>query len=74
MAPRLQLEKAAWRWTETVPPEEVAQEHVEAAYRIGLEPCRRGVCRCGPGPGGCAPCPQGVRRVRGGWGGLFISR
>uniref|UniRef100_A0A8C3T766 Ubiquitin carboxyl-terminal hydrolase 48 n=1 Tax=Chelydra serpentina TaxID=8475 RepID=A0A8C3T766_CHESE len=45
MAPRLQLEKAAWRWTETVPPEEVTQEHIEAAYRIGLEPCQRGVCR-----------------------------
>ncbi|KAH1175714.1 hypothetical protein KIL84_022239 [Mauremys mutica] len=45
MAPRLQLEKAAWRWTQTVPPEEVTQEHIEAAYRIGLEPCQRGVCR-----------------------------
>ncbi|XP_060115140.1 ubiquitin carboxyl-terminal hydrolase 48 [Heteronotia binoei] len=45
MAPRLQLEKAAWRWAETVPPEEVAQEHVEAAYRVGLEPCQRGACR-----------------------------
>uniref|UniRef100_A0A8C3FN39 Ubiquitin carboxyl-terminal hydrolase 48 n=1 Tax=Chrysemys picta bellii TaxID=8478 RepID=A0A8C3FN39_CHRPI len=45
MAPRLQLEKAAWRWTESVPPEEVTQEHIEAAYRIGLEPCQRGVCR-----------------------------
>ncbi|XP_054857186.1 ubiquitin carboxyl-terminal hydrolase 48 isoform X1 [Eublepharis macularius] len=45
MAPRLQLEKAAWRWTETVPPEDVTQEHIEAAYRVGLEPCQRGVCR-----------------------------
>lgn len=45
MAPRLQLEKAAWRWTETVPPEAVTQEHIEAAYRIGLEPCQRGACR-----------------------------
>ncbi|XP_028920775.1 ubiquitin carboxyl-terminal hydrolase 48 isoform X6 [Ornithorhynchus anatinus] len=45
MAPRLQLEKAAWRWAETVRPEEVAQEHIEAAYRIWLEPCIRGVCR-----------------------------
>ncbi|XP_041319290.1 ubiquitin carboxyl-terminal hydrolase 48 isoform X2 [Pyrgilauda ruficollis] len=45
MAPRLQLEKAAWRWTETVPPEEVAQEHIEAAYRVRLEPCQRGACR-----------------------------
>uniref|UniRef100_A0A670ZR19 Ubiquitin carboxyl-terminal hydrolase 48 n=1 Tax=Pseudonaja textilis TaxID=8673 RepID=A0A670ZR19_PSETE len=45
MAPRLQLEKAAWRWTETVPPEAVTQEHIEAAYRIRLEPCQRGACR-----------------------------
>ncbi|XP_048182262.1 ubiquitin carboxyl-terminal hydrolase 48 isoform X2 [Corvus hawaiiensis] len=45
MAPRLQLEKAAWRWTETVPPEAVAQEHIEAAYRVRLEPCQRGACR-----------------------------
>ncbi|XP_044523778.1 ubiquitin carboxyl-terminal hydrolase 48 isoform X4 [Gracilinanus agilis] len=45
MAPRLQLEKAAWRWAETVRPEEVSQEHIEAAYRIWLEPCIRGVCR-----------------------------
>ncbi|KAJ6656859.1 hypothetical protein lerEdw1_003190 [Lerista edwardsae] len=45
MAPRLQLEKAAWRWAETVPPEAVAQEHVEAAYRVALPPCLRGACR-----------------------------
>ncbi|XP_033015280.1 ubiquitin carboxyl-terminal hydrolase 48 isoform X1 [Lacerta agilis] len=45
MAPRLQLEKAAWRWTETVPPEAVTQEHIEAAYRVGLESCQRGACR-----------------------------
>ncbi|XP_052547662.1 ubiquitin carboxyl-terminal hydrolase 48 isoform X3 [Tympanuchus pallidicinctus] len=45
VAPRLQLEKAAWRWTETVPPEAVTQEHVEAAYRVRLEPCQRGACR-----------------------------
>lgn len=57
MAPRLQLEKAAWRWTETVPPEAVTQEHIEAAYRVGLEPCQRGACRYGrvrpelPAPG-----------------------
>ncbi|XP_006008902.1 ubiquitin carboxyl-terminal hydrolase 48 isoform X2 [Latimeria chalumnae] len=45
MAPRLQLEKAAWRWTELVSPEEVRQEHIEMAYRIRLEACKRGVCR-----------------------------
>ncbi|EHB07082.1 Ubiquitin carboxyl-terminal hydrolase 48 [Heterocephalus glaber] len=46
MAPRLQLEKAAWRWAETMRPEELSQEHIETAYRIWLEPCIRGVCRC----------------------------
>ncbi|NP_001120167.1 ubiquitin carboxyl-terminal hydrolase 48 [Xenopus tropicalis] len=45
MAPRLQLEKAAWKWTDTVRPEEVGQEHIEAAYRVRLEPCVRGICR-----------------------------
>lgn len=56
MAPRLQLEKAAWRWTETVPPEAVAQEHIEAAYRVRLEPCQRGACRYrGAGPGTESP-------------------
>ncbi|XP_066462363.1 ubiquitin carboxyl-terminal hydrolase 48 isoform X3 [Eleutherodactylus coqui] len=45
MAPRLQLEKAAWRWTESVCPEEVTQEHIEIAYRVRLEPCVRGLCR-----------------------------
>lgn len=67
MAPRLQLEKAAWRWTETVPPEAVAQEHIEAAYRVRLEPCQRGACRyrraghripptARLGSGGARPC------------------
>ncbi|KAM8927094.1 ubiquitin carboxyl-terminal hydrolase 48 isoform 3-T3 [Pelodytes ibericus] len=45
MAPRLQLEKAAWRWAETVRPEEVGQEQIETAYRVRLEPCMRGMCR-----------------------------
>ncbi|XP_021108103.1 ras-related protein Rab-39B isoform X3 [Heterocephalus glaber] len=45
MAPRLQLEKAAWRWAETVRREEGSQEHIETTYRIWLEPCIRCVCR-----------------------------
>ncbi|XP_077116588.1 ubiquitin carboxyl-terminal hydrolase 48 isoform X3 [Ranitomeya variabilis] len=45
MAPRLQLEKAAWRWAESVRPEEVTLEHIETAYRVLLEPCVRGLCR-----------------------------
>lgn len=60
MAPRLQLEKAAWRWTETVPPEAVTQEHIEAAYRIGLEPCQRGACRLVHGPAGSRPGGRGL--------------
>lgn len=45
MAPRLQLEKAAWRWVETVKPEEIRQEHIELAYRVNLPACKRGACR-----------------------------
>ncbi|XP_030275426.1 ubiquitin carboxyl-terminal hydrolase 48 isoform X4 [Sparus aurata] len=45
MAPRLQLEKAAWRWVETVKPEEIRQEHINLAYRINLPACKRGTCR-----------------------------
>ncbi|XP_041639436.1 ubiquitin carboxyl-terminal hydrolase 48 isoform X2 [Cheilinus undulatus] len=45
MAPRLQLEKAAWRWVETVKPEEIGQEHIELAYRVNLPACKRGACR-----------------------------
>ncbi|XP_060707924.1 ubiquitin carboxyl-terminal hydrolase 48 isoform X1 [Hemiscyllium ocellatum] len=41
MAPKQQLEKAAWQWTESVRPEEVKQEHIELAYRIRLGSCRR---------------------------------
>lgn len=45
MAPRLQLEKAAWRWVETVKPEEISQEHIELAYRVNVPACKRGTCR-----------------------------
>ncbi|CAL9705001.1 unnamed protein product [Knipowitschia caucasica] len=45
MAPRLQLEKAAWRWVENVRPEDICLEHVELAYRVNLPPCKRGTCR-----------------------------
>ncbi|XP_071351067.1 ubiquitin carboxyl-terminal hydrolase 48 [Trachinotus anak] len=45
MAPRIQLEKAAWRWVETVKPEEIRQEHIELAYRVNLSACKRGACR-----------------------------
>ncbi|XP_029948183.1 ubiquitin carboxyl-terminal hydrolase 48 [Salarias fasciatus] len=45
MAPRIQLEKAAWRWVETVKPEEIRQVHIELAYRINLPACQRGTCR-----------------------------
>uniref|UniRef100_A0A8P4KAJ1 Ubiquitin carboxyl-terminal hydrolase 48 n=1 Tax=Dicentrarchus labrax TaxID=13489 RepID=A0A8P4KAJ1_DICLA len=45
MAPRLQLEKAAWRWVETVKPEEIGPEHIDLAYRVNLPACKRGTCR-----------------------------
>ncbi|KAK2821211.1 hypothetical protein Q7C36_020554 [Tachysurus vachellii] len=45
MAPRLQLEKAAWRWVDTVKPEDITQEHIELAYRIAVSACKRGTCR-----------------------------
>ncbi|XP_028855208.1 ubiquitin carboxyl-terminal hydrolase 48 isoform X1 [Denticeps clupeoides] len=45
MAPRLQLEKAAWRWVEAVRPEEITAEHIELAYRICVPACKRGACR-----------------------------
>ncbi|KAM9361476.1 ubiquitin carboxyl-terminal hydrolase 48 [Symphorus nematophorus] len=45
MAPRLQLEKAAWRWVETVKPEDIRQEHIDLAYRVNLPACKRGACR-----------------------------
>lgn len=45
MAPRLQLEKAAWRWVENVKPEEIQPEHIELAYRVNLPHCKRGTCR-----------------------------
>ncbi|KAG7279597.1 hypothetical protein CRUP_011690 [Coryphaenoides rupestris] len=45
MAPRLQLEKAAWRWVDTVKPEDIRREHIELSYRVNLAACRRGTCR-----------------------------
>ncbi|XP_064160530.1 ubiquitin carboxyl-terminal hydrolase 48 isoform X3 [Anguilla rostrata] len=45
MAPRLQLERAAWRWVESVRPEDVNDEHIETAYRIRVPACKRGACR-----------------------------
>ncbi|XP_029907601.1 ubiquitin carboxyl-terminal hydrolase 48 isoform X2 [Myripristis murdjan] len=45
MAPRLQLEKAAWRWVEMVKPEEIRREHIELAYRVNVPACKRGACR-----------------------------
>ncbi|XP_016338262.1 ubiquitin carboxyl-terminal hydrolase 48-like [Sinocyclocheilus anshuiensis] len=45
MAPRLQLEKDAWRWAEMVKPEDITHEHIELAYRIAVLACKRGTCR-----------------------------
>ncbi|XP_072571838.1 ubiquitin carboxyl-terminal hydrolase 48 isoform X3 [Paramormyrops kingsleyae] len=45
MAPRIQLERAAWSWADTVKPEDVTEEHIEKAYRIRVPACKRVVCR-----------------------------
>lgn len=45
MAPRLQLDKAAWRWVEHVKPEDISLEHIALAYRVNLQYCKRGTCR-----------------------------
>uniref|UniRef100_A0A673HNN5 Ubiquitin carboxyl-terminal hydrolase 48 n=1 Tax=Sinocyclocheilus rhinocerous TaxID=307959 RepID=A0A673HNN5_9TELE len=45
MAPRLQLEKAAWQWAEMVKPEDITREHIELAYRVAVSACKRGTCR-----------------------------
>uniref|UniRef100_A0A8B9J652 Ubiquitin carboxyl-terminal hydrolase 48 n=1 Tax=Astyanax mexicanus TaxID=7994 RepID=A0A8B9J652_ASTMX len=45
MAPRIQLEKAAWRWVDSVRPEDITQEHIDLAYRIAVPACKRGTCR-----------------------------
>ncbi|XP_056131110.1 ubiquitin carboxyl-terminal hydrolase 48 [Lampris incognitus] len=45
MAPRIQLEKAAWRWVESVKPEDISRDHIELAYRVNLPACKRGTCR-----------------------------
>uniref|UniRef100_A0AAY5JZY7 Ubiquitin carboxyl-terminal hydrolase 48 n=1 Tax=Esox lucius TaxID=8010 RepID=A0AAY5JZY7_ESOLU len=45
MAPRVHLDKAAWRWVESVRPEDIQREHIEIAYRICVPACKRGACR-----------------------------
>ncbi|KAL0978076.1 hypothetical protein UPYG_G00165600 [Umbra pygmaea] len=45
MAPRVHLEKAAWRWVESVRPEDIRREHIEIAYRVCVPACKRGACR-----------------------------
>ena len=46
MAPKQQLEKAAWEWAERTQPDDVSHENVETAYRIKLKPCELNLCRC----------------------------
>nr|XP_006811923.1 PREDICTED: ubiquitin carboxyl-terminal hydrolase 48-like [Saccoglossus kowalevskii] len=45
MAPKQQLDKAAWKWAETTDPTKVTQDHIETAYRVKLKPCKLGTCR-----------------------------
>lgn len=41
MAPtkKLDIDKQAWIWTETVQPNEIQRIHLETAYRLGLRNC-----------------------------------
>jgi len=45
MAPKQQLEKAAWEWTEKTQPENVSYNNMQAAYRLALKPCELNSCR-----------------------------
>lgn len=45
MPSKLQLDKIAWQWTETVEPADVKQEHIEAAYRVRCSSCSANACR-----------------------------
>jgi len=45
MAPKQQLEKNAWEWARTTPPDCVSSQHVEMVYRINLKPCEMAACK-----------------------------
>lgn len=45
MPSKLQLDKIAWQWTETVEPADVKHEHIEAAYRVKCYSCKANTCR-----------------------------
>ncbi|CAN7939041.1 unnamed protein product, partial [Ixodes hexagonus] len=45
MPSKLQLEKAAWQWAESVDPLNITREHVEAAYRVKCAACKANTCR-----------------------------
>lgn len=45
MPSKHQLDKAAWQWTEQIEPDDVKQEHIEAAYRINCTACKTSNCR-----------------------------
>lgn len=34
------LEKLAWTWIESIPPEEIKKFHLETSYRMGLKNCK----------------------------------
>ena len=36
---KIDLDKQAWAWTESIQPHEIQRNHLESAYRLGLKNC-----------------------------------
>ncbi|XP_011305311.1 ubiquitin carboxyl-terminal hydrolase 48 [Fopius arisanus] len=47
---KVDLERMAWSWIETVAPEEIEKIHMETAYRIGLKNCKNCKRNCSHNP------------------------
>ncbi|XP_015114794.1 ubiquitin carboxyl-terminal hydrolase 48 [Diachasma alloeum] len=47
---KVDLERMAWSWIETVVPEEIEKVHLENAYRIGLKNCKNCKRNCSNNP------------------------
>ncbi|KAL1139921.1 hypothetical protein AAG570_006898 [Ranatra chinensis] len=42
---KLQLDKAAWAWSDNVDPDQITDDNIRTAYRINLPKCKVGMCR-----------------------------
>nr|XP_024214128.1 ubiquitin carboxyl-terminal hydrolase 48-like isoform X2 [Halyomorpha halys] len=42
---KVQLDKAAWLWCETVDPDKISEDNVDTAYRGNVPKCKLGTCR-----------------------------